>query len=294
MQALSKKEQIIAETKLLVKLFLETNKSDIDLGKETGISSSTVGRRLTNKEVILIAFPEKGEYVYNLIRKKRKENLERGKVLGSQVSSLNNMNDSSNVSLKLDSLFSKEKNKIMFLSHLALYFRAKLPLLEELFGYSKEELIEKIYYYNSHCHESFEYLFNEDDYNQEIARINIINFFRDYVNAIIEKDFLTKNSLIKLIDDSSVSEFFLNHKKTNYKTDEEMLLLINYQLKYAMSNKKMEEKFKFAYNGYIRRARSILQNYPELLERYEKLINYYAEKAPFYNERSIEDEGRSI
>ena len=70
-------EKMIKETRQLVNLFLRTNKSDIELSRMTGISSSTVGRRLTNEFGILKAFPERGAEIYELIKENRQKNLQR-------------------------------------------------------------------------------------------------------------------------------------------------------------------------------------------------------------------------
>ena len=116
-----KQKEIMEETVMLVNLFLETNESDILLGERTGISSSTVGRRLTNRDTILKCFPDNGERLYEIIKEKRKNNLQRGKIIGSQASKLNNlefMNDTPK--LRLDVLYRDERKQTWLLSQLAL------------------------------------------------------------------------------------------------------------------------------------------------------------------------------
>ena len=135
----NKKEQVLRETKLLVRLFLKTNASDEELSKMTGISSSTVGRRLTNRDIILSCFPANGERLFEIVREKRKYNRERGKVIGNQTSVLNNFNGTPK--LRLDVIYKDERKQLKFLSHLVLTFRAKLPLISELFGFEERKFL---------------------------------------------------------------------------------------------------------------------------------------------------------
>ena len=132
MKVVSEKQQeyILAETRYLVEYFLNTNKSDIEISKATGISSSTVGRRLTNKQRIVEAFPEDGLGKYNKVMERRKANLARAKIIGGQTSRLNNSiingkskDFSGTTKLSLDILYPNEEQQWEFLMHIALCFR---------------------------------------------------------------------------------------------------------------------------------------------------------------------------
>lgn len=279
MEKFSKKEQIIKETTLLVRLFLETNESDLELSKRTGISSSTVGRRLTNKEIIVTSFPKNGERIYNIIKEKRKYNLQRGKIIGNQSSLLNYMEIKSNTpKLRLDIIYRDYNKQLKFLSHLALHFRAKFPLLEELFGIDAKKLLNDLIKYNENCYESLLYLFYQDNTNQEYAKANIIEYYRNLIDAISKKDISTQNVLIREIGDSKIVKFQAQHKNGDIKSNEDIMTLLNYQLKYAISSKKLAEKFNFDRAQYVRRVRDITSNMPELNMRYEELTDYHKER----------------
>ena len=268
----TKKEQkILDETILLVKMFLKTNLSDIELSNKTHISSSTVGRRLTNKKVILKCFPSNGEKIYELIREKRKDNLKKAKVLGSLTSKINNNESISN--LRLDAVYRNKTDQVKFLSHIALYFRAKLPLLSTLFNISEKELLNDLIVNNNSFYESLLYLFYQDNFDQELAKSRIIEYYKDKINAISKKDAEMHSYLINLIGDSKVAYFKLNHKSLD--SNEDAMNLLMYQLKYALSNDKMREKFELDENDYINKVENIIKDKEELKERYKSLVSFY-------------------
>ncbi len=86
MRSLAKEEEMKRKILKLSILFIETNKSDKDLAKETGIPASSVGRYLTcslAKEVL-------GENTFDYIKKKREENKSLGRKKGGQTFARNN------------------------------------------------------------------------------------------------------------------------------------------------------------------------------------------------------------
>lgn len=273
----TKKEQkILDETILLVKMFLETNLSDIELSNRTHISSSTVGRRLTNKDVILKCFPNNGEKIYELIRQMRKSNLKRAKELGSFTSMVNN--NENITKLRLDAVYKDKLDQVKFLSHLALYFRAKLPLLSNLFNISEKELLNDLIVNDNGCYESLLYLFYQDNFDQELAKSRIIEYYKELINAISKKDIEMHSYLINLIGDSKVIDFKLNHKSSSI-SNEDAINLLMYQLKYSLSNNKMKEKFELDITNYKNMIEKIIKNNEELKERYASLVFFYEKEA---------------
>ena len=273
----TKKEQkILDETILLVKMFLETNLSDIELSNRTHISSSTVGRRLTNKEVILKCFPNNGEKIYELIRQMRKSNLKRAKELGSFTSMVNN--NENITKLRLDAVYKDKLDQVKFLSHLALYFRAKLPLLSNLFNISEKELLNDLIVNDNGCYESLLYLFYQDNFDQELAKSRIIEYYKELINAISKKDIEMHSYLINLIGDSKVIDFKLNHKSSSI-SNEDAINLLMYQLKYSLSNNKMKEKFELDITNYKNMIEKIIKDNEELKERYASLVFFYEKEA---------------
>ena len=267
--------KIIEDIKRLVPLFLETKASDVALSMKTGISSSTVGRRLTNKEYILKAYPENGEELYNEIMTIRQENLQKAKIIGSQTSILNNSvleNGKfvgSTPKLRLDIFYSSYEKQMSLLKHIALTFKAKPELISELFGIKLEEIIGE----NT---KSNYYLLNMNYADQDEAREKIVNFYRDLLNAFQSKNKEMVSYLVREVSDYKATQIFKNRKPGDTLKDEDIETIIKYQLKYALSKTFVCELFNIHKGNYISRVRSYLENHQELKEQYEDLIEYYS------------------
>jgi len=298
-KAEQEEKDILEKTKILVKRFLETNESDIELSLKTGISSSTVGRRLTDKARILKLYPENGEEIFSLISTKRSENQLKGKALGGQTSVLNHgyLKDENgrflgNTKFRLDLIFDREDLQIKFLKHLILTFRAKLPLITELFPFTEKDILEKILYNSGEggTYISILYLFYHDTTNQDIARRNIIVFYRDILNAIKDNDVTAKKYLLSQVSDYQVLQFRKEHQPGTKINDQQLGLILNYQLKYALNQRQIADIFNIDQANYSIKLKKYLSDKPELQVRYEALCDYNlmlgGRKARGYNGRS--------
>lgn len=239
--------KMLEETKLLVDLFLKTQESDIDLEKRTGISSSTVGRRLTNKKRIIQVYGYKiGEEIYNQVMGIRKNNLQKGKKIGGQKSMLNNVyvkdengKFSGSTKLRVDIIYDDELLQKHFLFHLALTFKAKPKTIADLFQIDEKKLLEDLIGVSMGGYNSLLNLIYHDNSDQELVKQNIISYYRELLYAISKKDNEEKIRLINMVSDEKASlvKKALEDGTVNTAslTDEEVEVLFRYQIKYALS-----------------------------------------------------------
>lgn len=268
---------IIDQTKLLINLFLRLNLSDVELSKRTGIPTSTVGRRFRNKDRIKEAFPDNGEEIFELVTKKRQENLQLGRTIGSQLSKVNNMNEEAKPRFRLD-IFNKDKeSQWKILGHIALTFRLKLYTLSELFKIDENEIWKNLDYafMDSNIRWSLEYLFQVEPYEEDsVDRFTI--FYRDYLTALSDKDIEMQRFLLRQLFDYDVIK--LKEKRENNKfdslTDDDIMVIINYQLKYALSNYDTCILFHCSREKYKKEKDRILEDKPKLKERMECVNEY--------------------
>ena len=266
--------QVISETKLLVTLFIKNNfPSDEQLSEMTGISSSTVGRRLTNKDNINEAFGEQGEKVYAVVSAKRTQNLHNARILGAQLSMLNNGND---VKLKLDMLNRDENTQTKILAQIALTYRATLKTLSELFGIDEDELLKRfkiagigsLYY-------SLNYLFNFEFPNQDIARAGVIDFYRNLITVYLQKDTEALNELMQNLTDKKARNIMNNRKSGDSISDDDLETILNYQLKYSLTTAQTASAFTIQQSNYRTRLTKYFADHPDLEERYNALADYH-------------------
>lgn len=290
------------ETVMLCIEFLLTNASDIDLATRMGMSSSTVGRRLTNQTVIVEAYesvkqkllnaglkneeiPESGEDLFNTIAKKRQENLLRGKALGGQTTLINhvylkedNAKFNGVTKLSLSAFYSDIEKQYRFLANAALYFRLHLDTLSNLFQIDEKEILDNMIRICPGSYDALKILFYHDTKNQDIARVEFMNYYRELLDAVRSKNMDDKKRLIALIGDSKAVELKKNRQSGNKLSEDDIGVLIRYQLKYALTVHDIAYIFEIDRNNYQKRINTYLSDKDNLRYEYECLIDYNKSK----------------
>lgn len=298
----------INETVLLCTEFLLTNASDIDLGNKTGISSSTVGRRLTNQVYIYKSYdmvvenlknagfkeeqiPKKATELFELIQTKRHENLLRGKALGGQTTLLNHVYLKDETSkfqgvtkLSLSAFYTDPTKQYKFLIHSALYFRLHLDTLSVLFQIEEKELLENILRIGSGNYDALKTLLYHDNRSQEDARNEFVNYYRELLEAVRHKNIEEKKRLITLISDEkaiNLRKKIQEDKKISnhiYLSEEDIEILIRYQLKYSLTVKDIAYIFDINRSNLQKRIAKFLEDKIDLKNQYENLLIYNESK----------------
>ncbi len=190
------------ETKFLVHIFEMTNATDKEIEAMTGISSSTIGRRLNPTAMrgddpfvgYKIAFGSNWEKIYKDISNKRQENLFTGKLKGSHISKINNTiskneNDlfSSAFKLRLDMFTSNVNSHYKIVANISKVFGLSPKSMSQLFGIDEVEVKDII--------DAFKV---EDAYafDQEKAILELREFYTSYSKAKV----MGGDSFLKLIE----------------------------------------------------------------------------------------------
>lgn len=270
---MASKEKVLEETKLLVELFLKHNYSDKELSKITNISAATVGRRLTNEKNIKSLYKDDQE-LYKKIKMQRQENLKKGKVLGSQTTFLNHAdNDKNNVShVHLELLCSKKEENNLII-HLALTFRLHLDTLSSLLDI-KESVLERrlLNACNSKTKKALENLFYFDKTKQENNVVKFLDYYKELLNAIIKKDNMTKSKLLNKVSDAYILEFKKNYIIGSKLKRKEVVVLLNYQIKYILTDEEIVKMFKIDLNDYRNKVENILQSNEDIMKLYMEIF----------------------
>ena len=270
-----KNNKLCEEIKLLVNLFLKTNLSDIELSEKTGISSSTVGRRLTNKEKIIEVFdkPENkiskyknltGNDLYELIRDKRKSNLDKARKKGG-ITAYNKQKNSILNDLNMDA-----KSKYNFLALCVLTFRLHMPNVEELVNMNKENIIKNLMQYNPQEKEAFRYLFTADKTNQTKCLNAFNKYYKGLKETMKKKDKKKVHELLFAINDNYVINLIGQTKLTNRDIKE----IINYQIKHAKTTQEISKLIKIPCKELNNKIKECLKTNKQLQSSYFNLLNY--------------------
>lgn len=329
-------ETVIKETIILVKLFLKYNLSDVALAEATNMSSSTIQRRLTNKENIIKAFDvytmdsfendsklSYGEYIFELVQKKRKENLQEARKKGGLESQKNNAYikaldgefSGNKQIINLEYLYNNPKKsedeqkklQYTYLMHIMLYFRLRYQSLAELLNVDVETLKKNMTRYNNNTYVS---LFQMDNTffasNQKKAQADVMEYYNELKNAKKENDKETLKKLLHQVDDSMYKLVKDNYKKklqyvgkTNTRaislSDEEILVILKFQLKYSLSTLTVADDMGLNRNTLGKRYRNLFSKtdeYGNKIFEYQVLEHHYEHMADFYQTKAIENEYR--
>lgn len=270
-----KDNKLDEEIILLVKLFLESNLSDIELSKKTGISSSTVGRRLTNKNKIIELYDKDenkidgyknatGEDIYNLIKTRRQENLSKARKKGG-VTAYKKQKNSILSELDMD-----VKSKYNFLALCILTFRLKMTNLEKILNMTEENIMKNLLQYNPQDKEAFIYLFNLDKANQTKS-LNAFNiYYNELKKAMQAKDKKKVHELLFIINDNRV----INLRGKKNLSIKDVKNIITYQIKYAKDVNDLAELLNVSSKELNQKIKVCLKDNKQLQNGYFNLLNY--------------------
>ena len=166
---------------------------------------------------------------------------------------------------------------------MALTFRTNLKTLSSILGKDENEILSDFLRASVDSYgkrsRSLEYLFYHDYADQEVAK----NKFEAYANKLSQvlgkeyedkrKGALVKKVILSEIDDSIVKSRFKDKPKKEY-SEEDILALINYQLKYSVTQAVITETFGISRSRYSELVLSVSKKYPEIYDRYIALASY--------------------
>ena len=182
--------------------------------------------------------------------------------------------ENKSVKLRIDKFYKSEEQQYIFLRRLALTFRARLPLLSELFQIGENELFDKLRMYNHRVEDSLKYLYYFDISDQEEAKRNIIAFYQELLTAVLKKDRDVQKFLIGRIADSRIKGLIKEKHLDRNLSEEEILIILEYQLKYALDHNNVAGMLGISSENYRRRVLAAIAKDEDLKARYERLMDY--------------------
>ena len=208
--------RLVEDANIVLKYFLTYKFTPFEIAKYTGITEKRVINILNDPILIQEIYPDN----LNIIS-------EIAEILAYQ----NRIVKLCFLPMILD-LF-KEEDKWHFLAMLILTFRLHLSELADDLKMDEEELYTTLEKYNPNLKRAFAYLFNGDNYPQDIANIRLISFISEYYTAYQKKDEERLNELNNFINDEEYNELVKNYQKEQL-TTEQLVILINHQIKYGL------------------------------------------------------------
>lgn len=180
-------------------------------------------------------------------------------------------------------MYPTKEKRLLFLAQSALTYGVNLDSLCEMLDKKNDEakkrfetemLEENRAFYNSLI-----YLFHHCPTNQNVAKQRYIEYFNNLVNAAAKKDKGEIKELISVIRDDKANALKNKYREPGYYlTEDELLTIVKYQIKYGMDAKRVASLFKIDYHTYLIRVRKLEEKYPEIVSYFNYLADFNALK----------------
>ena len=169
---------------------------------------------------------------------------------------------------QLYQMFPTRQKRINFLTNCILTFGLRLETLSHLLG-KEIESGNQLYIYISN-------VFKHGMKHQQKAVMEFESFFERLKVASLTKD---KNKITIVLEEISDKEAKKIAKRDLSKlqilTDEEILTILKYQIKYMLSAMQIETIFHIENSNYARRVRKLQEKYPKLVSDFDYLSDFY-------------------
>lgn len=248
--------RLVEDAKIVLKYFLEYKFTPLEIAKYTGMPEETVINILNNPILIQEIYPDN----LNIISK-----------IDEILAYQNRIVKLCFLPMVLD-LF-QEEDKWHFLAMLILTFRLHLSELADVLKIDEEELYTTLEKYNPNLKRAFAYLFNGDNYPQDIANIRLISFISEYYTAYQNKDKDRLHKLTDFINDEEYYAFIKNYHQEQL-TTEQLVILINHQIKYGLKIEDLVKPLNVSKTKYLDPVKFYITDKEDLQKGLANLSSY--------------------
>lgn len=183
-------------------------------------------------------------------------------------------------------LFPNSQKRTHFIKNCALTFGLSLETLSKLLKKDPKKLFVELVYEDVYLSESVNVLFRIGATFQEDAETAFLNFFEDLVKAAKSKDKEHINQVLEITKDTEAMKIKARATKgTINLTEEEILTILKYQMKYLLSVQKIEAIFKIHHKAYVARVLDLKSTNHALVSQFEALRQSFVDYA--FQRRSL-------
>lgn len=179
---------------------------------------------------------------------------------------------------KLEKMFPTEEVRKRFITMAILEFQLSVDDLEDLLGIDKKIIYEEFVYGNGNIGENVKKGFDFYGELPGVAKERFLVYFNRLQRAIKYGNEKLAKSILEELYDKEIVKFKRNHESGERISDEEILTIVKYQIKYLLSNSQLEKILNISRKNYSLRLQKLLPNYPDLQKKYVLLKNMLEDK----------------
>lgn len=176
-------------------------------------------------------------------------------------------------------IFPKSENRRNVIIMAALTYGLTLDSLVNLLGQDSEDLYKYLVYHNNSLSLSLTRKWHNITVTPQEAEANFITFCHDINQAYLDRDAKRFRTVLRQITDYDMKEFLSKHKKGDILSPEEVLIILKYQIKYALGIRRVAELCNIDYHSYRQKINIILEVYPEYRNDFEILCDQRSKRS---------------
>lgn len=176
-------------------------------------------------------------------------------------------------------MFPTKEKRNKFIINSALTFGLRLETLSKIFQIDSKTLKTELLFKTIYMTESMQALFEMGMNNQEQATSNFIAFYNELVESAKNKDKERIQEVMEVLKDTKAIKLMKRQTPgTSKLTDEEILTILKYQMKYFLSTDKIEKIFRVHHGIYVPRVNSLVKTNPELVTQFNTIRELYYDR----------------
>lgn len=186
----------------------------------------------------------------------------------------------------INRMFPSQKGQQNFMNLSILTFGLTLDTIADLTDMSKEDFYKKYIYYSSLC-EAVNRRWQHIANTQEEAAFNFKDFVRRLMIAYIARDSEAFTKITHEITDHDALGIIRGRKKGGSLTNENILVILKYQIKYGLSNTDISQICSMDRSRYGKKVEALIEEYPEYRHAYETLVDAHVKTGQYYYDDTV-------
>lgn len=178
---------------------------------------------------------------------------------------------------QLTQLFPNKNKRSNFLIKVILTFGIRLDALSKVLSVDSEKLYRDIYSCGTSYATSLLLVLKKGMKKQDVASAEVQNFFNNLFLAAKKKNVEEIKKIMEVISDKETLELLnkINNSRHIVWKDEEIVIMLKYQIKYMLTSMDIERIFHIENTNYARKVRALPSEYSSLISDFDYLSDLF-------------------
>lgn len=178
---------------------------------------------------------------------------------------------------QLTQLFPNKNKRSNFLIKVILTFGIRLDALSKVLSVDSEKLYRDIYSCGTSYATSLLLVLKKGMKKQDVASAEVQNYFNNLFLAAKKKNIEEIKKIMEVISDKEALELLnkINNSRHIVWKDEEIVIMLKYQIKYMLTSMDIERIFHIENTNYARKVRALPSEYSSLISDFDYLSDLF-------------------